>query len=156
IKAINKKKKMIESEQQKLIRGQNKLAKLDDITDKFVFNNSQISNPKLLNQFVKLGGADALRMEIPVLENDGSYYINGNAGHGSHDNGGHVGENLTQSNGVQAANGHTHFNDHGYHVPGSGLSGSVPGQYYGNENSYANFYQDALPYNMNDFDGMHY
>lgn len=139
IKMLNQKMKAIKEAENRSIKAQAALTKLDDITDKFKFDNARVASPKILNNFLQVGGVKPLELDIPVLGNQGSFYIKGNAGHGSHSEGTHIGDNYVEGD------DHMHYNDHGYHVPGSGLSGSNGETSFGS-GSYGDFYKNAYPY----------
>ncbi|RVD92994.1 hypothetical protein TUBRATIS_004850 [Tubulinosema ratisbonensis] len=140
IKMINQKMKAIKEAEARTIKAQAELTKLDDITDKFKFDNARVASPKILNNFLQVGGVKPLELDIPVLGSQGSFYIKGNAGHGSHSQGNHVGDNIIEGD------DHAHYNDHGYHVPGAGLSGSYGDNLH--SGSYGDFYKEAYPYTM--------
>ncbi|KAL0265808.1 UNVERIFIED_CONTAM: hypothetical protein PYX00_011523 [Menopon gallinae] len=111
VRMLNAKIAAINETERKNIEAQRQLTRLDDITDKFKFNNMMVENPKLYSRFLAAGAIQDYMLDVPVADTNGMFYIKPYSGSGSHAGLGHLRDRK------EYLDEHTHFQDHGIHVP---------------------------------------
>eukprot|EP00866_Antonospora_locustae_P001460 jgi/Antlo1/1460/2555 len=111
VRMLNAKIRAINETERKNIEAQRQLTRLDDITDKFKFNNIMVENPKLYSRFLAAGAVQDYMLDVPVADTNGIFYIKPHSGSGSHAGLKHLRDSK------QYLNNHTHFQNHGIHVP---------------------------------------
>lgn len=119
VRMLNQRIEAIKDFEKKNIEAQRQLTKLDDISDKFRFNNSMVTNPKMYSRFLAAGAAQKYLLDIPVVDGNGSFYIVPRTGTGG---GSHDGEYVEDTKNYM--NDHTHFQNHGrYPIYHQGANG---------------------------------